>query len=105
MAGPLAGIRVVDTSEGAQGPWAGALLTDLGAEVIKVERPTGEMMRQSGGPFKKGHALPNMGLNHGKRAIVLDLKDPGDREVCLKLIERADVFLENWRPGVADRLG
>jgi len=104
MAGPLQGIRIVDTTEGAQGPWAGALLADLGAEVIKVEKPEGEMMRTSG-PFKNGHALPNAGMNHGKRNIVLNLKDPRDREILLKLVQRADVFMENWRPGVADRLG
>ena len=103
MTGPLAGIRVVDVTEGAQGPWAGALLADLGADVIKVEKPDGEMMRTSG-PFKRGHALPNAGLNHGKRNIVLDLKEPAGREILLRLIGDADVFMENWRAGVAARL-
>ncbi len=104
MGGPLEGIRVVDTSEGAQGPWAGSLLSDLGAEVIKVEKPSGEMMRV-GGPKKRGHALPNMGMNHGKRNICLDLKRPEGQRVIHELIKWADVFLENWRPGVGDRLG
>ena len=103
MTGPLAGIRVVDVTEGAQGPWAGALLADLGADVIKVEKPDGEMMRTSG-PFKRGHALPNAGLNHGKRNIVLDLKEPAGREIMLRLIGDADVFMENWRARVAARL-
>jgi len=104
MAGPLEGIRIVDTTEGAQGPWAAALLADLGASVIKVEKPEGEMMRHSG-PMKNGHALPNAGMSHGKRNIVLNLKEPADREVLLTLVRRTDVFMENWRPGVADRLG
>ena len=102
--GALEGIRIVDTTEGAQGPWAAALLADLGADVIKVEKPQGEMMR-NGGPTKNGHALPNAGMNHGKRNIVLNLKEPADREILLGLVRRADVFMENWRPGVADRLG
>jgi len=104
MAGPLDGIRIVDVTAGAQGPWAGALLTDLGAEVIKVEPPGGEWMRP-GSPKKNGIALAAMGLNHGKRGIVLDLKDTKDRDVFLKLIERADVFMEAWRAGAADRMG
>ncbi len=106
MAGTLDGIRIVDCCEGANGPLAGALLSDLGADVIKVEPPGGDWMRLgSGRPSKNGIALAAMGLNHGKRGIVLDLKDAKDREVFFKLIERADVFVENWRAGVGDRLG
>jgi crotonobetainyl-CoA:carnitine CoA-transferase CaiB-like acyl-CoA transferase len=104
MAKALDGVRIVDTTEGAQGPWAAALLADLGADVIKIEKPEGEMMR-NGGPTKNGHALPNAGMNHGKRNIVLNLKEPEDRQILLRLVRRADVFMENWRPGVADRLG
>ena len=104
MAGTLDGIKIVDCCAGAQGPWAGALLSDLGAEVIKVEPPGGEWMRP-GTPKKNGIALAAMGLNHGKRGIVLDLKTTKDMEVFLKLIERADVFVENWRAGVGDRMG
>ena len=103
MAGPLAGIRVIDVSEGAQGPWAGSLLADLGADVIKVEKPEGEMMR-NGAPRKRGNALPQMGINHGKRNIVLNLKDPADQKTLHDLVGTADVFLENWRRGVAERL-
>lgn len=103
MAGPLSGIRVIDVSEGAQGPWAGALLADLGADVIKIEKPEGELMR-NGGPTKRGHALPNAGLNHGKRNISLNLKEQGDRDTLHDLVRTADVFLENWRRGVSERL-
>ncbi len=103
MAGPLAGIRIIDVTEGAQGPWAGALLADLGADVIKVEKAEGEMMRK-GGPRKRGQALPNMGMNHGKRNISLDLKDPADQAILHDLVRTADVFMENWRRGVSKRL-
>ena len=103
--GPLAGVFVVDVTEGAQGPWAGALLADLGAYVVKVEKPGGELMRRTA-PFKRGRALPNIGLNHGKANVVLDLKNSEqDRSAILSLISQADVFMENWRPGVARRLG
>src|SRR5581483_9817304 len=108
MARPLDGIRVVDSSVGAHGPFAGALLADLGADVVKIDPPGGAMMRQSrggGGPTQQGHQLAYLGLNHGKRSIALDLRDPEDKAVAMRLIERADVFLENWRGGVADNLG
>ena len=104
MGGPLEGIRVIDVSEGAQGPWGGALLADLGADVIKVERPVGEMMRHSG-PTKRGMPLPHAGMNHGKRNIVLDVKTEDGMEAMLDLIKTADVFLENWRRDVAPRIG
>ena len=104
MAGPLDGIRVIDVTEGAQGPWAGALLADLGADVIKVERPQGEMMRQ-GGPRKNGFPLPHVGMNHGKRNIVFDMKTPEGLETMLDLVRGADIFMENWRRDVSGRLG
>ncbi len=108
MPKPLDGIRVVDCSVGAHGPYAGALIADLGADVIKIEPPGGELMRHArggGGPAKKGHQLAYMGLNHGKRNIVLDLREADDKQIALALVERADVFLENWRGGAADGLG
>ncbi len=104
MGGPLEGIRVIDVSEGAQGPWGGALLADLGADVIKVERPVGEMMRH-GGPTKRGMPLPHAGMNHGKRNIVLDVKTEDGMLAMLELVKTADVFLENWRRDVAPRIG
>ena len=103
MNGPLAGIRVIDVTEGAQGPWAGALLADLGADVIKVEKAEGERMRD-GAPRKRGNALPQLGINHGKRNIVLNLKDPADQEILHGLIRTADVFMENWSRSVSKRL-
>ena len=98
--GPLEGIRVLDNSQGAQGPWAGALLGDLGADVIKIERPEGDFMRHG-----SGIALPHAGMNHGKRNIMLDVKQPEDMQTMLALVRTADVFLENWRGGVAARIG
>jgi crotonobetainyl-CoA:carnitine CoA-transferase CaiB-like acyl-CoA transferase len=103
-AGPLDGVLVLDTTEGAQGPWAGALLADLGARVIKVERPGGELMRHAG-PYKAGQALPNLGVNHGKENLGLDLHTDEDHAILLALAARADIFMQSWRPGVAARLG
>lgn len=102
---PLRDVIVVDVSEGAQGPVAGSLLGDLGAQVWKVERPGGEFMRRIG-PFRGNEALPILHTAHARSACVeLDLKLEDDRETLLRMVERADVFLENWRPGTADRLG
>ena len=100
MSGPLEGVRVLDNSQGAQGPWAGALMADMGADVIKIERPEGDFMRHGA-----GIALPHAGMNHGKRNIMLDVKQPEDMETMRALVRTADVFLENWRGGVAQRLG
>ncbi|MDE3205458.1 MAG: CoA transferase [Acidobacteriota bacterium] len=103
--GPLSGITVADVTEGAQGPFAVSLLADLGATVIKMERPGGEFMRHVG-PFRRGEALPFMVLSHGRRlCCTLDLQDPVDRATAAGLAAAADVFVENWRPGTAARLG
>jgi CoA:oxalate CoA-transferase len=78
MDGPLSGIRVLDFSEGAQGPYAAALLADMGAEVIKVERPgRGDLMRESP-PFKNGISLCCVTINRGKKSVILDLKNAND---------------------------
>ena len=105
MGGPLSGIKVLDFSEGAQGPYAAALLADMGAEVIKVERPgRGDLMRESP-PFKNGVSLCCVTINRGKKSVMLDLKNPDDIGKALNIARHCDVALENWRPGVADRLG
>jgi crotonobetainyl-CoA:carnitine CoA-transferase CaiB-like acyl-CoA transferase len=105
MGGPLSGIKVLDFSEGAQGPYAAALLADMGAEVIKVERPgRGDLMRESP-PFKNGVSLCCVTINRGKKSVILDLKNPEDIGKALNIARHCDVALENWRPGVADRLG
>jgi crotonobetainyl-CoA:carnitine CoA-transferase CaiB-like acyl-CoA transferase len=105
MGGPLSGIRVLDFSEGAQGPYAAALLADMGAEIIKVERPgRGDLMRESP-PFKNGVSLCCVTINRGKKSVILDLKNSDDIGKVLSIARHCDVALENWRPGVADRLG
>jgi len=102
---PLAGIRIVDVTEGAQGPYAASLLADLGAEVVKVERPGGEMMRSSG-PFAGGLALPCLTICHGRAAtITLDLKAPDDLDTLRALISSADLFMQNWKIGTDEKLG
>jgi formyl-CoA transferase len=108
--GPLAGVRVLDLARVLAGPFAAMLLADLGAEVIKVERPgTGDDTRAWGPPF----AGPDNGrqstyflsVNRGKRSVTVDLKDPAERGFVEELIRWADVLVENFRPGVMDRLG
>jgi len=105
MPGPLNGVRVIDCTTVVLGPWAGQQLGDLGADVIKVEPPDGDTTRQLG-PMRN----PDMGafylaVNRNKRSIVLDLKQEAARKVLLRLAERADVMLHNYRPRAARRLG
>jgi crotonobetainyl-CoA:carnitine CoA-transferase CaiB-like acyl-CoA transferase len=105
MPGPLAGIRVVDVSQILSGPFACMILADQGAEVVKVESPgIGDPMRI--GPYRRaGRASFYVNANRGKRGIVLDLQKERGREALLALVDRADVFVQNWRPGAAERLG
>jgi crotonobetainyl-CoA:carnitine CoA-transferase CaiB-like acyl-CoA transferase len=105
MSGALDGIRVLDLSQGAAGPTCGMLLGDLGADVVKVEPPGGEWGRLLGPPFTEGVAASFLAMNHNKRGVVVDLKQPGGRGVVLRLAEESAVVLESFRPGVADRLG
>jgi crotonobetainyl-CoA:carnitine CoA-transferase CaiB-like acyl-CoA transferase len=105
MPGPLAGIRVVDVSQILSGPFACMILADQGAEVVKVESPgIGDPMRI--GPYRRGgRASFYVNANRGKRGVVLDLQKPRGREALLRLVAQADVFVQNWRPGAAERLG
>lgn len=102
--GILQGVHVFDASMGAVGPWAGALLGQLGADVIKLESPAGDFLRNVM-PTQGGLSVPYMSMNVNKRGLVLDLKDPSERKEAQKLVAGADVFLENFRPGVAERIG
>jgi crotonobetainyl-CoA:carnitine CoA-transferase CaiB-like acyl-CoA transferase len=104
MAGPLSGLRVVDVSIMAAGPWIGSLLGELGAEVIKVEPPAGDGTRWVE-PRQRGMGTNYMCLNVNKRGIVLDFKNPADRDTALDLTATADIFIQNFRGGVIDRLG
>jgi CoA:oxalate CoA-transferase len=103
--GPLAGVTVVDLTRVLAGPFCTMLLADLGARVIKVERPrVGDDARQIG-PFVDGRSAYFLSLNRGKESIALDLREERDRALFDRLLARADVLVENFRPGVLDRLG
>ena len=103
-AGALAGVRVMDLTNMLSGPYCTRLLADLGAEVIKVEPPEGDHNRGRR-PVRQGHSSFFGHLNSGKKSIVLNLKKPEDLQAARALASRCDVLVENWRPGVADRLG
>lgn len=102
---PLDGIRVLDFTRVLAGPYCTALLADLGADVIKVEPPQGDDYRHVGPFHAGGQSVLFETVNRGKRSIVLDLAQPGDRDLAVSLARGADVVVENFRPGVADKLG
>lgn len=106
MTQPLDGIRVADFSHVMAGPFASHLLRLMGAEVIKIEPKSGDQFRNYGGDRRfDGMSPAFIAANVGKKSIALDLKDPADLEIARKIVARSDVFLENFRPGVIDRLG
>ena len=105
MAGPLEGIRVLDLTRVLAGPYATMVLCDLGAEVIKVERPDGGDMARGTGPFIDGESSYFLSLNRGKKSVILDLKDEQGKSLFLELVKKCDVLVENFVPGVMDRLG
>jgi glutaryl-CoA transferase len=103
---PLDGLRVVDLSRALSGPLCAMLLGDLGADVIKVEEPgTGDDSRHWGPPFQNGESAYFLSCNRNKRGVTLNLKREGGREALWRLIERADVLIENFRPGLMETLG
>jgi crotonobetainyl-CoA:carnitine CoA-transferase CaiB-like acyl-CoA transferase len=101
---PLSGIRIVDLTRVLSGPFCTALLADLGADVIKVEAPDGDSVRGQGA-IRGGLSWYFANFNRNKRSIVLDLKTVAGRDVLTRLIARADVLVENFRPGVLARMG
>src|SRR3989454_2380877 len=103
--GALDGLRVLDLSNQLSGPYCAMLLGDLGAEVIKVEHPVGGDNARQGAPHVNGESAPFMTVNRNKRSITVDLKAPDGLAIVRRLAARADVVLENWRPGTAARLG
>jgi crotonobetainyl-CoA:carnitine CoA-transferase CaiB-like acyl-CoA transferase len=103
---PLAGVRVADLSRVLAGPYCTMVLADLGAEVIKIERPEGgDETRAWGPPFADGEAAYYLSVNRGKRSCALDLSQPEGRELALEICARADAVVENFKLGGAERLG
>src|ERR1700741_3714593 len=101
---PLEGVRVLDLSRFIAGPFAGRLLSDLGADVVKVEPPSGDVTRLFG-VFRDGLSGLYFQQNAGKRNVSIDLKQPGAVGLVLELAAQADVVIENFRPGVLDKVG
>ena len=102
---PLQGLTVIDLTRVLAGPMCTQMLADLGARVIKVEQPgTGDDARGIG-PFVDGGSAYFLSVNRNKESIALDLKQPQDREVFERLLQGADVLVENFRPGTMDKLG
>lgn len=102
---PLTGIRVLDFSRLFAGPFCTMLLGDLGADVVKVEGHAGDPIRMQGPPFYDGMSMGFAAVNRNKRSICLDLKNPDDLARAQELVKTADVLVENFRPGVMERLG
>ena len=100
---PLAGIRVVDLSRVLAGPFCSMALADMGAEVIKVEEPGKGDDTRGWPPFAGGEATYFMAVNRGKKSLTLNLKAPEGQDILRRLIRRADVLLENFRPGTMER--
>jgi len=101
---PLQGVVVVDLTRVLAGPYLTMMLAEMGARVVKVERPgMGDDARHFG-PFVEGQSAYFASINRGKESIALDLKNPDDREIFLKLVKKADVLVENYKPGTMERL-
>ncbi len=102
----LNGVRILDFTQVLSGPFATMLLADAGADIVKIERPgVGDITRQWGPPFVRGESLYFTAFNRGKRSVMADLRDRTDRDNVRRLAERADVVIENLRPGTLDRFG
>ena len=105
MPGPLSGYRILDLTSNVSGPLATMILGDQGADVIKVEAPDGGDATRAGGNRRAGFTASFVNNNRNKRSIVLDLKKPAAVQALLRIAAGADVFVQNFRPGVAERLG
>src|ERR1700746_926850 len=103
--GPLAGLLVADFSRVLAGPYCTMLLADLGADVIKVESPDGDDTRRWVPPTRDGVATYYLAINRNKRSVALDLRDGRDRPAAAELARRADIMVENYKPGGLRRFG
>ena len=104
-AGPLESTLVIDLTRVLSGSYATMLLGDLGATIVKIEVPKGGDTTRHSAPFKNGQSHYFLAINRNKKSLALDLSTPGGREVLLALCHRADVLIENFRPGTMERLG
>ncbi len=103
---PLDGVRVLEASQVMAGPYCALLLADMGADVVKVEKPRGgDDSRRMGPPFINGESAAFLAINRNKRSVALDLKQPAGQEVFRRLADRADILVENFRPGTLGALG
>src|SRR6266702_1683068 len=103
--GAMTGLRVIDLTRVLGGPYCTQILADHGADVIKVEPPAGDEVRDWGPPFHDYDAASLVGINRNTRSAGLDVAAEGGRAVLLKLLERADVLIENFKPGTLDKWG
>jgi CoA:oxalate CoA-transferase len=103
--GPLAGIKVLDLTWVLSGPYAAMILRDLGAEVIKVERPPYGDVARTTGPFVNGESAYFFGINRGKKSVLINLRSDAGRDLFLRLVDQVDVVMENFTPGTMDRMG
>ena len=100
--GPLSGVTVVDLTQFLSGPLATMIMADLGADVIKVERPD---RPKASGPFLNGERVYDLSVQRSKKSITLNLKAETDKKVLLELVKKADVLVENFKPGTMERMG
>lgn len=105
MAGPLKGCRVVELAHIMAGPVCGLMLADMGADVIKVEKPNGDDTRRMVPPQIEGESAAFMMMNRNKRGVSLDLKTEAGREALRRLLMKADIVIENYRKGTMEKLG
>lgn len=103
--GALSGLKVIDLSRVLGGPFCTQILADHGADVIKVEPPQGDETREWGPPFQDGVSAYFSGINRNKRSLALDISKPQGREILLKLLENADILIENFKPGTMEKWG
>lgn len=105
MSRPLEDVRILDLTWVLAGPFASMILCDLGAEVIKIERPPFGDISRTTGPYQNGWSGYFFSINRGKRSVAIDLRSPEGKELFLRLVEHSDVVMENFTPGTLDRLG
>jgi CoA:oxalate CoA-transferase len=105
MAGPLEGVKVLDLTQALFGPYCTMLMRDMGAEVIKVERPRGGDMTRGNGPFVRGLSTYYLSINRGKKSMTLNMDTEAGKELLLKLVTKVDILVENFKPGVMKKLG